>query len=41
MAIRNLFNNKLLDPKSDYDEKNELTANGIRKVSDLLKDTDP
>jgi hypothetical protein len=41
MAIRNLFNNKLLDPKSDYDEKNELTANGIRKISDLLKGRDP
>ncbi|HET6727071.1 MAG TPA: CYTH domain-containing protein [Nitrososphaeraceae archaeon] len=41
MAIRTLFNNKLLDPKSDYDEKNELTANGIRKISDLLKDRDP
>jgi inorganic triphosphatase YgiF len=41
MAIRNLFNNKLLDPKSDYDENNELKANGIRKISDLLKYRDP
>jgi len=41
MAITNLFTNKLLEPKSDYDEKNELTANGIRKISDLLKDRDP
>ena len=41
MAISNLFNNNLLEPKSDYDEKNELTANGIRKISDLLKDRDP
>lgn len=41
MAIRKLFNNKLLDPKSDYDEKNELKANGIRKISDLLNYRDP
>lgn len=41
MAIRNLFDNKLLDPKSDYDEKNELKANGIRKISDLLNYRDP
>jgi len=41
MAIRNLFNNKLLDPKSDYDEKNELKANGIKKISDLLNYRDP
>jgi len=41
MAITNLFNNKSLEPKNDYDEKNELTTNGVRKISDLLKDRDP
>lgn len=41
MAITKLFKNKLLEPKSDYDEQNELTANGIRKISDLLKDRNP
>ena len=41
MAIRNLFYNKLLDPKSDYDEKNELKANGIRKISDILNYREP
>lgn len=40
MGITNLLNNKLLEPKRDYDEKNELTATGIRKISDLLKDND-
>ena len=37
IAITNLFNNKLLEPKQDYDEKNELTAAGVKKISDLLK----
>lgn len=41
IAIRNLFDNKLLEPKSDYDEKNELTVNGIKKISDFFKDRDP
>ena len=41
MAITNLFNNKSLELKCDYDEKNELTANGVRKISDFLKDGDP
>jgi inorganic triphosphatase YgiF len=41
IAIRNLFDNKLLEPKTDYDEKNELTLNGIKKISDFLKDRDP
>jgi len=41
MAIRSIFNNKLLEPKSDYNDKNELTANGIRKISDLLKGRNP
>jgi inorganic triphosphatase YgiF len=38
MAICNLFNNKSLEPKNDYNENNELTANGIRKISDFLND---
>ena len=41
IAIRNLFDNKLLEPKSDYDKKNELTVNGIKKISDFFKDRDP
>lgn len=41
MAIARLSNNKLLEAKTDYDEKNELTANGVRKISDFLKDKDP
>ena len=41
IAIKNLFDNKLLEPKSDYDEKNELTVSGIRKISDFFKDRDP
>jgi hypothetical protein len=41
IAITNLFNNKLLEPKQDYDEKNELTAAGVKKISDLLKRGDP
>lgn len=41
MAIANLFNNTLLDPKSDCGGKNELTANDIRKLSNYLKDRDP
>lgn len=36
MAVTNLFNNKLLENNTDYNEKNELTVNGIRKLSDLL-----
>jgi inorganic triphosphatase YgiF len=40
-AVAWLFNNKLLEAKTDYDEKNELTANGVRKISDLLKEKDP
>ena len=41
IAITNLFNSKLLEPNQDYDEKNELTAAGIKKVSELLKSGDP
>lgn len=41
MAITNLFNNKSLEPKTHYDEKNELTTTGVRKISDLLKDSEP
>jgi inorganic triphosphatase YgiF len=40
MAITSLFNNKSLELKSDYDENNELRANGVRKISDFLKDRD-
>ena len=36
MAVTKLFNNKLLENKTDYNEKNELTVNGIRKISDLF-----
>jgi inorganic triphosphatase YgiF len=41
IAITNLFNNKLLEPRHDYDEKNELTAIGVKKISHLLKSGDP
>jgi inorganic triphosphatase YgiF len=41
MAILRLFNNSLLEEKSDYDEKNQLTITGVRKISDLLKDSEP
>lgn len=41
MAILRLFNNRLLEEKSDYDEKNQLTITGVRKISDLLKDSEP
>jgi CYTH domain len=41
MAILRLFNNSLLEAKSDYDEKNQLTITGVRKISDLLKDSEP
>ena len=41
MAIARLFNNRFLEAKSGYDEKNQLTVIGIRKISDLLKEKDP
>lgn len=41
MGIKYLFGVKLLEPNSDYDEKNELTMNGIMKISNFLKDNHP
>jgi inorganic triphosphatase YgiF len=41
MGIKYLFGAKLLAPNSDYDEKNELTMNGIIKISNFLKDNHP